>query len=65
MKPYSAQSNKGRVMSRDDIHHATHDGGKGNRDAKAKSQRKAARQEAKSTVQAEIIHNHSNEQVKA
>ena len=65
MKPYSAQNNKGRVVSRDDIHHSTHDGGKGHRDAKAKSQRKAARQEAKSTVQAEIIHNHSNEQVKA
>lgn len=43
MKVYTAQTNKGRTLSRDDIHHETFDSGKANRVATAKAQRKAAR----------------------
>lgn len=50
MKPMVKQNNKGRTLARDDIHHATYDGGEGNRKAKAKSQRKAARQSAKTQI---------------
>lgn len=47
MKPYTADTNAGRTKSSDDIHHKTFDGGKLNRPAAAKAQRKAARQQGK------------------
>lgn len=47
MKPYTADTNAGRIKARDDIHHKTADGGNANRTATAKAQRKAARQLAK------------------
>ena len=47
MKPYTAETNSGRIKARDDIHHKTADGGRANRYATAKAQRKAARQNAK------------------
>lgn len=47
MKPYSADTNAGRIKARDDIHHKTADGGDANRVATAKAQRKAARQRGK------------------
>lgn len=50
MKPYVANTNSGRTKARDDIHHKTYDGGKLNRQAKAKSQRKAARRYGKVTT---------------
>lgn len=50
MRPYSELSNKGRTVNRDDIYHATYDGGEGNRREKAKAQRKAARRQAKKTI---------------
>jgi hypothetical protein len=45
MKPYTANTNAGRIKARDDIHHRTADGGRTNRLATAKAQRKAARRE--------------------
>ena len=45
MKPYSPQSNKGRTVSGDDVHHKTADQSKQAANAAAKSLRKAARQE--------------------
>ncbi len=45
MKPYSPQSNKGRTVSVDDVHHKTADQSKQAANAAAKSLRKAARQE--------------------
>jgi hypothetical protein len=50
MKPYTANTNAGRTKARDDIHHRTYDGGKLNRPATAKAQRKAARQQGKATA---------------
>ena len=47
MKPYTADTNSGRIKARDDIHHKTADGGRANRAATAKAQRKAARRAAK------------------
>lgn len=47
MKPYTADSNAGRIKARDDIHHKTADGGATNRTATAKAQRKAARRDGK------------------
>ena len=44
---YTADTNAGRTKARDDIHHKTFDGGKLNRPAAAKAQRKAARQQGK------------------
>lgn len=44
MKVYSVESNKGRILSEDDIHHKSQDGGLANRKAVAKAQRKAVRQ---------------------
>jgi len=50
MKPYSDNTNSGRIKSRDDIHHKTADGGRLNRIATAKAQRKAARRSGKITT---------------
>lgn len=47
MKPYTADTNAGRIKARDDIHHKTADGGLANRAATAKVQRKAARRSGK------------------
>ena len=47
MKPHTSDTNTGRTKARDDIHHKTADGGRTNRAATAKAQRKAARQSAK------------------
>lgn len=47
MKPYTSDTNAGRTKVRDDIHHKTADGGRTNRAATAKAQRKAARQQGK------------------
>lgn len=47
MKPYTADTNAGRTKARDDIHHKTADGGRANRAATAKAQRKAVRQNGK------------------
>ena len=52
MKPYTADTNAGRTKASDDIHHKTFDGGKANRPAAAKAQRKAARQQAKKQADA-------------
>lgn len=51
MKPYTADSNSGRVKARDDIHHATAEFGWHNRVATAKAQRKAARRDGKKQSQ--------------
>lgn len=45
MKPYTENSNAGRIKAGDDIHHKSADGGDANRKAIAKAQRKAARRE--------------------
>lgn len=55
MKPYTADTNAGRTKARDDIHHKTFDGGKANRSATAKAQRKAARQQAKKQADARYV----------
>ena len=47
MKPYVSHTNSGRKKARDDIYHNTADGGRSNRTAAAKAQRKAARQEGR------------------
>jgi len=49
MRPYTANTNAGRTKARDDIHHRTVDGGRANRPATAKAQRKAARREKSPT----------------
>jgi len=54
MKPYTANTNAGRTKGRDDIHHRTYDGGKLNRKATAKAQRKAARQQGKAIAEASV-----------
>ena len=47
MIPYTTNTNSGRKKARDDIYHNTADGGRSNRTAAAKAQRKAARQEGR------------------
>lgn len=47
MRPYTANTNAGRIKARDDIHHKTSDGGRAHRAATAKAQRKAARRDEK------------------
>jgi hypothetical protein len=47
MKAYTADSNKGRTVGGDDIHHKTADQPKRSANAAAKAQRHAARQEGK------------------
>lgn len=55
MKPYTENTNKGRLVSRDEIHHKTQDGGELNRKATAKTQRKAARRQGKKLIINEIM----------
>lgn len=55
MRPYTSETNAGRVKARDDIHHATCDCGRSHRRATAKAQRHAARQQAKKRIAAECL----------
>ena len=54
MKVYSPETNKGRKVSIDDIHHSTSDQGKKEANASAKSMRKQARQMAKQDILKQI-----------
>lgn len=54
LKPYTAETNIGRIKGQDDIHHRTQDGGLANREAVAKAQKKAARQFAKKQIRQEF-----------
>jgi len=47
MRPYTPDTNKGRTVARDDIHHETADGGFSHRIARAKTARKAARRDGR------------------
>jgi hypothetical protein len=47
MKPYTANTSKGRTVGGDDIHHKTADQSKRAAQAAAKAQRHAARQDGK------------------
>lgn len=48
MRPYTPETNKGRILARDEIHKRTADGGR--RAEKAKACRKAARREGRAVV---------------
>lgn len=54
MKPYTPNTNKGRTMARDDVHHKTRDCPKSEADCRAKSMRKAARREGKLEAKEEL-----------
>lgn len=54
MKPYTPNTNKGRTIGRDDIHHKTADISRFSAKAYSKSAKHAARQEAKN-LQAKLF----------
>ena len=51
MKPYTRNTNKGRTLARDDIHHATADQSRISSKSAAKAARHGARQEAKQDLE--------------
>ena len=53
MKAYTPDTNKGRTVGADDVHHKTADQSKTEAKASAKQQRSRARQKAKSDMQSE------------
>lgn len=55
MKPLTRNTNKGRTVSVDDIHHKTNDTSPSDRKASAKAQKHGNRQEAQQEVNYSII----------